>query len=405
MLKNQLEKIIIIGAGPAGLFCAYQLLKRGHRVDLYDQQTGVGKKFLVAGNGGLNLTHSEDLEIFCSRYGKDEEIFKKLIAAFSPENLRQWCAEIGTETFIGSSGRVFPTKLKAAEILSQWVGALKKFESFNLSLKHKFINIDGDKNLTFDFEGKHIHVKANQVIFALGGASWERTGSDGKWRPTFEGLGIKVKPFLPMNCGFQIDWSDFFKNKIEHVALKNIVVKFKEKSVRGEVMLTSYGIEGGAIYALSNLLRDALIEDQRAQLAIDLKPDLSLEEVQQKLLRPRGKKTFSTHLQKTLNLSKAAYLLFCEANQKIDQSDHLKIAMLLKNLPLNLQATRPLSEAISTSGGIAFSELDEGLELKKIPGVYVVGEMLDFEAPTGGYLLQGCFATAWRAVESITDPK
>lgn len=405
MHKNQLDKIIIVGAGPAGLFCAYQLLKRGHRVDLYDQQTGVGKKFLVAGNGGLNLTHSEDLEIFCSRYGKDEELFKELIDAFSPDDLRQWCAEIGTETFIGSSGRVFPTKLKAAEILSQWVGALKKFESFNLYLKHKFTDIDRDKNLTFDFQSELVQVKANQVIFALGGASWERTGSDGKWKPTFEELGVKVKPFLPMNCGFQIDWSGYFKSWVDHTALKNIVVKFADKTVRGEVMLTDYGIEGGAIYALSNLLRDALLKDQKAELVMDLKPDLTLEEVHQKLLRPRGKKTFSTHLQKTLNLTKAAYLLFRELNQEIDQVDSLKIATMLKGLTLNLKGTRPLSEAISTSGGVAFSELDDGLELKKIPGIFIVGEMLDFEAPTGGYLLQGCFATAWRAVESITTLK
>lgn len=396
-----LTKIVIVGAGPAGLFCAYELLKRGYAVDLYDQQTGVGKKFLVAGGGGLNLTHSEELDIFSGRYGKDKELFRELLEGFSPNDLRQWCQELEVETFIGTSGRIFPTQLKAAQILSNWLSALKSFSHFRLFLKHSLIELTAQKKLTFQHETELKSVDADFVILALGGASWERTGSDGKWKRVLESLNIEVKPFQPMNCGFEVAWSEIFKSKAQHTPLKNIVLHFEGHNVRAEMMITNYGVEGGAVYALSHLLRNKILDAGHAELTVDLKPDLTLEQVRERLKQPRAKKSFSTHLQKCLKLNKSAYNLWREVNPIQSELSESEVANSIKNLKIKLTATRPLSEAISTAGGVSFDELSSKFELHKIPGVFVVGEMLDFEAPTGGYLLQGCFSSAWRVINSF----
>ncbi|RLA61286.1 MAG: aminoacetone oxidase family FAD-binding enzyme [Epsilonproteobacteria bacterium] len=394
-----MNKVTIVGAGPAGLFCAYQLLKKGYAVDLYDQSSGVGKKFLIAGDGGLNLTHSEDIEIFSTRYGKDEAFFKKLLTDFSPQDLRDWCEQLEVKTFVGTSGRVFPSNLKAAEILLNWLKVLKSYSEFNLFLKHKLVGITADKILSFAGD---IKVQADTVIFALGGASWEKTGSDGKWKEFFETLGIELKPFLPMNCGFERPWSEHFIKKVDRTPLKNILIKVKNRKIRGEVMLTPFGVEGGGIYTVSNVIRDFILEQGKCFIHLDLKPDWTKEVIIQKIKSKKGKESFSNHLRKTLKVDKAMIVLLRELTDASKFENPEYLAEQIKNLKVELFGIRPISEAISTSGGVSFSGLTDDLEVKAIPGMYVVGEMLDFEAPTGGYLLQGCFSTAWRVVEAIT---
>ena len=393
------EKVTIVGAGPSGLFCAYQLLKRGYAVDLYDQMSGVGKKFLIAGDGGLNITHSEDLKTFATRYGKNEEAFSSLLNDFSPQDLRSWCEELEVKTFVGTSGRVFPEKLKAAEILLNWLKVLKSYQNFNLFLKHRLLNVSNDKELTFEGELK---VKASTVIFALGGASWEKTGSDGKWNELFENLGIEVEPFLPMNCGFEKPWSEHFISKVDRTPLKNITIKVGNQKVRGEVMLTPFGMEGGGIYALSNIIRDYILKEGKCFINLDLKPDFDNETILKKIKAKKPKDSLSNHLRKALKLDKAAIVLLRELTNRDTFEKPEYLAEQIKNLKVELFSMRPLSEAISTSGGVSFTGLTSDLEVKSIPGMYVVGEMLDWEAPTGGYLLQGCFSTAWRVVDAIT---
>ncbi|MBK24730.1 MAG: aminoacetone oxidase family FAD-binding enzyme [Halobacteriovorax sp.] len=389
-----MEKIIIIGGGPAGLFAAYKLLKKGKAVALYDHSSGLGKKFLVAGNGGLNLTHSEELKVFASRYGKDEELFLELINEFTPDDLRAFCSELGVETFVGSSGRVFPKKLKAAEILLNWTKILKENENFSLFLNHSLISINQNKELSFKNEGKEVLVHGDKIIMALGGGSWKKTGSDGAWVSMFENLGIKVNALLPMNCGFEKKWSEYFIKNVDRYPLKNIALRFKDQIIKGEAMLTPFGIEGGGVYALSNKIRDELLKKGRANLFLDLKPDLTAEQIEAKLADKKAKTSLSNHLRKSIGIEKEQFILLKEISSTEPDKN-------IKSLKLELTGIRPIDEAISTSGGVCFSELTNFFELKKIPGVYIAGEMLDFEAPTGGYLLQACFSTANRIVESI----
>jgi uncharacterized flavoprotein (TIGR03862 family) len=399
------EKVIVVGGGPGGLFCAYHLLKKGFEVDLYDQMSGVGKKFLVAGNGGLNLTHSEEIDIFSTRYGKNASFFFELLESFSPNDLRDWCNEIGVETFIGSSGRVFPKKLNAADILLKWIEKLKSNPKFQIFLKHQLIKVSKEKVLSFKKEEELIEVKGPHIILALGGANWEKTGSDGKWKEMLENLEIKVEPFLPMNCGFERPWSDFFISNIERSPLKNIALEIDGRKVKGEVMLTPFGIEGGGIYALSDLIRDEIIRDGKSQVVMDLRPNLNDETILNKIMAKRKGDSLSNHLRKTLRLGKVEFILLKEILDSETMNDSQSLAKSIKRLKLDLFATRPLNEAISTSGGVKFNELTKNLEVKSIPGLFIVGEMLDFDAPTGGYLLQGCFSTAMRVVSSIMFKK
>jgi len=399
------KRITIVGGGPAGLFSAYQLLKRGYEVALYDQMSGVGKKFLVAGNGGLNLTHSENLDVFCTRYGKDEEYFSELISEFTPNDLRSFCEELDVSTFVGTSRRVFPENLKAAQILLNWLKKLKSNSNFSLHLKHKLVEVSKDKTLRFEFDNQVIEVKTENVVFALGGASWEKTGSDGKWKTFFEKLNIEISPFLPMNCGFEREWSDHFISQVDRTPLKNVAIKVLNKEVRGEVMLTPFGIEGGGIYAVSNIIRDQILESGLAEVYLDLKPDLKEDEIIKKLKAKKAKVSLSNHLRKALKLDKVMTVLLRELVASDDFNDVELLSKHIKNLKIDLHSMRPLSEAISTAGGVSFQELSPNLELNEYPGFYVIGEMLDYEAPTGGYLLQGCFSTAWRVVEAIDGKK
>ena len=395
------EKVVIVGAGPAGLFCAFLLLRHGFEVELYDQSSGPGKKFLVAGNGGLNLTHSEVLSSFSKRYGKDSEFFAELIQDYSPGDLRDFCASIGVETFIGSSGRVFPTKLKAAQMLLNWVKELKSHEGFSLYLKHRLVDFRPPNQLVFQSPDGEKIVHSAKTLLALGGASWKKTGSDGRWVSLLDKLGIEIAPLKPMNCGFDRQWSKAFLEVVDHSPLKNVAIRFGERSVRGEIMLTPFGVEGGAIYALSNLIRDEIERSGQAQIELDLKPDLSSEKICSKLKDRKTKDSMSNHLRKALGLGKSANTLLKELVSKEEYQDCSLLAERIKSLKISLHAPRPIDEAISTSGGVKFSELDRDLQSRKFPGLYIVGEMLDFEAPTGGYLLQGCFSTAYRAVSRI----
>jgi uncharacterized flavoprotein (TIGR03862 family) len=404
-VEKKVKSVIIIGAGPAGLFSAYQLIKQGIQVALYDHQGGVGKKFLVAGHGGLNLTHSEDLETFTTRYGKDRERFEKYIHEFTPQDLRNWCQELGVETFIGTSGRVFPKKLKSAEILFLWLEKLKSSPLFTLHLKHKLIAIDFKKDLlTFQNQiQENVEVSGDHFILALGGSSWKKTGSDGQWVDQLIQQGIQCIPFEPMNCGFEKGWSPFFVKKMDRFPLKNIALHFKGLSLLGEMMITPYGVEGTSIYALSRELREEITRHKKALLHLDLKPEWEVEKVIQVLQNRKNQISLSHHITKGLKLQKGIYTLLKELLPENAFDDEKLLASHIKKLPLTLTGTRPLDEAISTSGGVSWSELTPDLQLKKFPKFFAIGEMLDFDAPTGGYLLQAAFSTAYWAAKKISN--
>lgn len=396
-----MKKVSIIGAGPAGLFCAHKLLQNGFEVNLFDQMSGVGKKFLIAGKSGLNLTHGEKVESFVKKYSKDEEFFTSLIKDFGPNDLRQWCHDLGVETFVGSSLRVFPKEMKAAKLLSNWLKELKAFSSFNLFLNHKFINVDSRKNLKFLCQDENVEFKSDYVVFAMGGASWKKTGSDGNWAKILSNLGISILPFKPMNCGFETNWSEEFVEKVSRGHLKNVKVSCKKISTRSELMITPYGLEGTAIYNLSATIRDEILRNQKATLSIDLRPDLTQQQIEIKLINKRNKDSMANHLRKKLNLDKVSVSLLREFTSKLDWSDLSILSSKVKSLDISLTNIRPIDEAISTGGGVNFDDLSQSLEFKKFPDFYAIGEMLDFEAPTGGYLLQGCFSSAFRVATSI----
>lgn len=403
LANSSQQKVIIIGAGPAGLFAAYLLIKSGYRVEVYDQASGIGKKFLVAGHGGLNLTHSENLADFAGRYEKDRPFFEKLLHLFGPDDLRQWCHDLGVETFIGTSGRVFPTKLKSAEILFLWFDYLKASESFSIHLKHRLtdINLTTKEVSLENAQGENIKAQGNFIILALGGGSWKKTGSDGSWVELFKKKSLEIAPLLPMNCGFEREWSSYFQKEVDRLPLKNIALTSGDRSVRSEMMITPYGIEGSAVYALSNIIRDDLLKKGETTVYLDLVPALSLEEISARLNKKSKKKSLSQHLKNSLKLSRSHNILLKELVTDQQYSDLEELSHLIKKLPIKLTGIRPIDEAISTSGGICFEQLDDSLELKSHSGIFFVGEMLDFEAPTGGYLLQGCFSTAYAAVKKI----
>ncbi len=390
---EQKRNIAIYGAGVAGLFCALKLLEQGHRVTIFERTSKIAKKFLIAGSSGLNITHSEDFAHFVTRYGENQLFFKEALAKFSNKDLINWCEnDLGIELFTGSSKRVFPKTMTAGEFIKKWKDKLAEFESFSLIKESPFKGFDENK---IPIVSNYDTSKFDAHIFALGGASWPTTGSNILWLEEFSKIGIQTVPFEAMNCGFNISWSNEFRSVIENTHLKNIVIKFDTIEKRGEVMLTKYGIEGSAIYALSREIRNRINLSTNAQISLDLRPDTDLNTLRKKIELPRKKNSYSNHIRKVLNLTKIEMILLKEILSQEDYLNPLKLIEIIKELPLQLDSPTPMDEAISTSGGISMSEINEFCQIKKYPKLFVIGEMLDWDAPTGGYLIQGCFSTAY----------
>jgi uncharacterized flavoprotein (TIGR03862 family) len=389
-------QVAVIGAGPAGLMAAEVLAGGGARVTVYDRMPSAGRKFLLAGRGGLNLTHSEELDRFLTRYGAAKPHLRSAIEAFPPAAVRAWCEGLGQDTFVGSSGRVFPKSFKTSPLLRAFLRRLRD-GGVEFKLRHHWIGWDERGDALFDAPEGRKAFHADAVVLALGGASWPRLGSDGGWADVLAKAGIAVTPLRPANCGFIAHWSDVFRERFQGQPLKRIELSFGGQSVRGEAIITRQGLEGGGIYALSAHLREAIAATGEALLTIALRPDLPVAELQKRLEKPRGKQSLSTFLRKTVNLSPPAIGLLHEAiastPERFAEMDAAALAELINAVPVRLVGTAPLDRAISTAGGISFDAIDETFMLRRRPGVFVAGEMLDWEAPTGGYLLQASFAT------------
>ncbi len=391
--------VAIIGVGPAGLIAAETLSAAGKRVVLYERMPSVGRKLLMAGRGGLNLTHSEPVERFAARYGAARAQIEPMLEAFSQRDLIAWAESLRQETFVGSSGRVFPKAMKASPLLRAWLARLAE-QGVTIRTRMRWVGWEDDA-LAFDREdGVRETVTVSATLLALGGASWPKLGSDGGWVDALSARGVEVAPLKPANVGFEVAWSDVFRERFSGEPLKGAAFRFGDTEINGEAVVTGYGFEGGAIYALSGPLRDALAEGG-ATLHIDLKPALSRAQIAAKLVQARAGDTIASALRKTLGLSPVAINLLREANGAPLSNDPTQLAAFIKAVPVKLRAPRGLERAISTAGGVAWSAVDDGLQLKAIPGTYVAGEMLDWEAPTGGYLLQACFATGVWAARAI----
>ena len=388
--------VAIVGGGPAGLMASDVLVRGGVRVTIYDQMPAVGRKFLLAGRGGLNLTHSEPLDQFLRRYGSAETRIRSAIEASSPDDLRAFSAELGQPTFVGSSGRVFPKAMKASPLLRAWLRRLAAM-GVTFKLRHRWRGWDESGRLVFDRPDGRAVVAADASVLALGGASWPKLGSDGAWVAAMEKTGIVVAPLRPANCGFLVGWSAIFRDRFEGEPLKRIALSFGERTARGEAVITGKGLQGGGLYALSDVLREAIASHGHAVLLIDLLPDKNVTALEQKLSAPRNKQSLANVLRKALSLSPVAIGLLQEAavasSKRLSESSPEALASLIKAVPVRLVGVEPIGRAISTAGGVTFDEIDEHFMLRRRPGTFVAGEMLDWEAPTGGYLLQACFAT------------
>jgi uncharacterized flavoprotein (TIGR03862 family) len=388
--------VAVVGAGPAGLMAAEVLAQGGALVTVYDAMPSAGRKFLMAGRGGLNLTHSEPLPQFLARYREAMPHLKAAIEAFPPETLRDWCEALGQATFVGSSGRVFPKAFKASPLLRAW---LRRLDSMGVqfSLRHRWTGWDHDGRLSFQTpEGPRV-VDAGATVLALGGASWPRLGSDGAWVAMLAAKGVKISELRPANSGFTVAWSDIFRDRFEGQPLKGIALTSGTHTVRGEAIVTRTGIEGGAVYALSAELRAAIVSSGQATLNIALRPDLDINDLIARLSQPKGKQSFSNFLRKAAHLPPVAIGLLQEAAKasavSLASLSPTDLARLINAVPIQLTGAAPIARAISTAGGIPFDELDTDFMIRRLPGVFAAGEMLDWEAPTGGYLLQASFAT------------
>ncbi len=388
--------VAIVGGGPAGLMAAEFLSQSGIHVDLYDAMPSVARKFLLAGKGGMNITHSEPIEIFLSRYGAHRKHIEPLINTFKPEDLREWVHALGLETFVGSSGRVFPTDMKAAPLLRAWLRRLRE-AGVNFHMRHRWCGWDENDALRFTTPTGENFVKADAVVLALGGGSWPKLGANGDWVPLLTQRGVAVSTLQPSNCGFDIGWSEHFRTRFAAHPVKSVAVTFADSQGRtyrqqGEFIITDTGIEGSLIYAMSAHLRDAITTKGEITIYLDLEPDRDLPRIIQQLSQPRGSKTLAKHLRR-VGIEGVKAGLLREGLMDQDSNDAVQLANLIKALPLKLIAPRPIEEAISSAGGVKFKALDNQLMLHALPGVFCAGEMLDWEAPTGGYLLTACFAS------------
>ncbi len=407
------KTVAIIGAGPAGLMAAEVLSEHGLAVDVYDAKPSAGRKFLVAGKGGLNLTHSEPFEGFLSRYGSRRVNLLPMLTAFGADELRQWAHELGFETFVGTSGRVFPEGMKSAPLLRAWLERLRK-AGVRFHFRHEWLGWDDDLATRFATPDGEITLKPDATVLALGGGSWPKTGSTGAWVEILRQHGVELAPLKPANCGFDVNWSEHFRARFAGQPLKSVVVSFTDLqgeafSQRGEFVVTETGLEGSLIYACSARLRDRIEAQGNVTIHLDLAPDWTHERLVDRLSRPRGSRSISSHLKKAVGFAGLKAGLLWEFVSKEDFQDAHKLASWIKGLPVTLLSPRPLEEAISSAGGLRFEALDARLMLKSMPGVFCAGEMLDWEAPTGGYLLTACFSTgrwagagvlAWCGIES-----
>lgn len=393
--------VAVIGGGPAGLMAAEALAHQHVRVDVYDAMPSVGRKFLMAGKGGMNITHSEPLEPFLGRYGARRAQIAPLLDAFGPDALRAWLQGLGVETFVGSSGRVFPTDMKAAPMLRAWLHRLKD-AGVRFHMRHKWVGWDTadapQQALRFAIPDGERVVNADAVVLALGGASWPRLGSDAAWVPLLSGRGVPVAPLRPANSGFDADWSDYFRERFAGQPVKPVAIRLTDvdgnvQNRQGEFIVTESGIEGSLVYALSAAVRERVMADGGATIELDLAPDLSLQRVVDEVTRPRGSRSMSSHLQSRIGLGGVKLGLLHEALPKEAFADATRVAHTIKAMPLPLTRPRPIAEAISSAGGVSFEALDVRLMIGQLPGVFCAGEMLDWEAPTGGYLLTACFAS------------
>ncbi|WP_374398878.1 TIGR03862 family flavoprotein [Niveibacterium sp.] len=398
-------QVAIIGGGPAGLMAAEVLSQAGVNVDLFEAMPSVGRKFLMAGKGGMNITHSEPREPFLGRYGARREAMTPIIDAFAPDALRSWIHQLGVDTFVGSSGRVFPTDMKAAPLLRAWLHRLRE-QGVRIHVRHRWTGWGADGTLRLTTPDGERSQHADAVVLALGGGSWARLGSDGAWVPWLQARGVDVAPLVPANCGFEAGWSEHFRERFAGEPVKAVIAHFRDAAGRewqrqGELVVSASGLEGSLIYALSAPLRDAIAQLGSATLHLDLAPGKSLERVRAEVAHPRGSRSMASHLQSRVGIAgvKAGLLRECTPRETYDNADALAAA--IKALPIRLLAPRPIDEAISSAGGVRFEAMTQGLMLEALPGVFCAGEMLDWEAPTGGYLLTGCFATGRAAARSV----
>ncbi len=408
-----MSRVAIIGGGPAGLMAAEEAARDGIGVALFDAMPSVGRKFLLAGKGGLNLTHSEPRPAFLARYGARGDRLAAVLNDFGPEALRAWAGGLGIETFVGTSGRVFPVGMKAAPLLRAWLHRLRG-HGVRIHVRHRWRGWTEDGALVFDTPQGPCEVSADATVLALGGASWPQLGSDGAWTDPLRRRGVTIAPLRPANCGFDAEWSGHFRTRFAGHPVKTVTAVLPaadgaERRVRGEFTITDAGVEGGLIYALSAPLRDTISAQGEAVLRLDLVPDRDPGRVCAELARPRGSDSMASHLRRRLGIGGVKAGLLRECVPREDLADMERLARAIKSLPLRLRAARPVSEAISTAGGLPFEALDERLMIRALPGVFCAGEMLDWEAPTGGYLLSACFATghaagrgalAWLTAES-----
>jgi len=401
------QQVAIIGGGPAGLMAAEALCLAGIQVDVYDAMPSLGRKFLLAGIGGLNITHSESYNTFCTRYGDHQPQLQACLDRLPPSALRAWVHGLGIDTFIGSSGRVFPTRMKAAPMLRAWLHRLRS-AGVHLHVRHRWLGWNADGSLRLANPRCEISIKPQATVLALGGASWPQLGSDGAWVSWLQARNVEIAPLQSANCGFEVAWSSYLRDKFAGTPLKSVALTFTDiqghtERRQGEMMISMHGVEGSLIYAFSQRLREYLNIHGSATFTLDLAPGRDAEKVLAEISKPRGSRSISSHLQSRLGIAGVKMALLREVLSKEQFADMATLAATIKSLPITVRATRPIAEAISTAGGVRFSSLDQNLMLTAIPGVFVAGEMIDWEAPTGGYLLTACFATGLCAGLGVRD--
>jgi uncharacterized flavoprotein (TIGR03862 family) len=399
---NCKKTVAVIGGGPAGLMAAEVISQAGIKVSVYDSMPSMGRKFLMAGKGGLNITHSDPYPVFLSRYGSRSDQLKPMLDRFDADALREWVHQLGIKTFVSSSGRVFPAEMKAAPLLRAWLHKLRQ-RGVSFHVRHQWSgwNEANPQNLRFTAPHGEKEVNADAVVLALGGGSWPQLGSTGAWVPLLVQQGIQVAPLVPANCGFDVAWSEYFSQRFAGLPLKSISATFNDALQQGDCVITETGIEGGLIYALSAALREEITMKGTATLYLDLAPNQSLASLIDRFSQARGKQSLANHLRKRLGIEGVKAGLLREVLGNEDFNDPIKLCSTIKALPIKLLATRPIAEAISSAGGVSFDAVDENLMIRSLPGVFCAGEMLDWEAPTGGYLLTACFASGRTAGNGV----